>query len=184
MKKVTKKKEKAKKGRQVCSGDTIHLSFIGRGPPLRSIFFRNKCNDSNVQRHLLWVFYDAECSSRSFRLRQKNRKREKAAKMHLFALANKLLSMYLICQLLSPLARVIKFSDTQPWAYYCIRRKKVSSGWELQLYFWGLESKTPSLGKSERSDIIEKLWDCVVVVATVATSRGRRSVERESQVLE
>ena len=61
-------------------------------------FFRNKCNDSNVQRHLLWVFYDAECSSRSFRLRQKNRKREKAAKMHLFALANKLLSMYLICQ--------------------------------------------------------------------------------------
>ena len=98
MKKVTKKKEKAKKGRQVCSGDTIHLSFIGRGPPLRSIFFRNKCNDSNVQRHLLWVFYDAECSSRSFRLRQKNRKREKAAKMHLFALANKLLSMYLICQ--------------------------------------------------------------------------------------
>ena len=183
MKKVTKKKEKAKKGRQVCSSDTIHLSFIGRGPPLRSIFFEINAMTAmcNVIFYGFSMMLNAPADLFVF---AKRTGREKAAKMHLFALANKLLSMYLICQLLSPLARVIKFSDTQPWAYYCIRRKKVSSGWELQLYFWGMESKTPSLGKSERSDIIEKLWDCVVVVATVATSRGRRSVERESQVLE
>ena len=111
--KSNKKKEKAKKGRQVCSSDTIHLSFIGRGPPLRSIFFEINAMTAmcNVISYGFSMMLNAPADLFVF---AKRTGREKAAKMHLFALANKLLSMYLICQLLSPLARVIKFSDTQP----------------------------------------------------------------------